>query len=202
MDCSPPGSSVPGDFPGNNNGVGCCALLQVFFPTWIEPCFPALQVDAVLSEPPGEPILFYLSEANYIAYSSGRTQNNVFESYISVLVYQEPLCLTAICLAISRLTFLCTTQTCYWFSSGLKYFVQRTIFFFNFFLWIQQFCWICLGYPAWVDFSVKWYTLSVCSIACFCITRNFWYYLLFVLFHCFCFLQRLDYTCLVYFAYL
>ena len=28
MDCSPPGSSVPGDSPGKNTGVGCYALLQ------------------------------------------------------------------------------------------------------------------------------------------------------------------------------
>ena len=28
MDCSPPGSSIHGDFPGKNNGVGCHALLQ------------------------------------------------------------------------------------------------------------------------------------------------------------------------------
>ena len=28
MDCSPPGSSVPGDFPGKNTGVGCRVLLQ------------------------------------------------------------------------------------------------------------------------------------------------------------------------------
>ena len=28
MDCSPPGSSVHGDYPGKNPGVGCCALLQ------------------------------------------------------------------------------------------------------------------------------------------------------------------------------
>ena len=28
MDCSPPGSSVHGDFPGKNTGVGCHALLQ------------------------------------------------------------------------------------------------------------------------------------------------------------------------------
>ena len=29
MDCSPPGSSVHGDSPGQNTGVGCPALLQV-----------------------------------------------------------------------------------------------------------------------------------------------------------------------------
>ena len=33
MDCSPPGSSVPGDSPGKNTGVGCHFLLQGIFPT-------------------------------------------------------------------------------------------------------------------------------------------------------------------------
>ena len=33
MDCSPPGSSVHGDSPGQDTGVGCHALLQGIFPT-------------------------------------------------------------------------------------------------------------------------------------------------------------------------
>ena len=33
MECSPPGSSVHGDSPGKNPGVGCQALLQGIFPT-------------------------------------------------------------------------------------------------------------------------------------------------------------------------
>ena len=33
MDCSPPGSSVHGDSPGKNTGMGCHALLQEIFPT-------------------------------------------------------------------------------------------------------------------------------------------------------------------------
>ena len=33
MDCSPPGSSVHGYFPGKNTGMGCHALLQGIFPT-------------------------------------------------------------------------------------------------------------------------------------------------------------------------
>ena len=33
MDCSPPGSSVPGDSPGKNTGMDCHALLQGIFPT-------------------------------------------------------------------------------------------------------------------------------------------------------------------------
>ena len=33
MDCSPPGSSVHGDSPGKNTGVGSLSLLQGIFPT-------------------------------------------------------------------------------------------------------------------------------------------------------------------------
>ena len=33
MDCSPPGSSIRGDSPGKNTGVGCLTLLQGIFPT-------------------------------------------------------------------------------------------------------------------------------------------------------------------------
>ena len=41
MDCSPPVSSVHGDSPGKNNGVGCQALLQEIFPTQgSNPCLP------------------------------------------------------------------------------------------------------------------------------------------------------------------
>ena len=32
-DCSPPGSSVHGDSPGKNTGVGCLARLKGIFPT-------------------------------------------------------------------------------------------------------------------------------------------------------------------------
>ena len=34
VDCSPPGSSVHGDSPGKNTGVGCYALLQGFTEEW------------------------------------------------------------------------------------------------------------------------------------------------------------------------
>ena len=33
MDCSPPGSSIHGDSPGKNTGVGSLSLLQGIFPT-------------------------------------------------------------------------------------------------------------------------------------------------------------------------
>ena len=53
MDCSPPDSSVHGDSPGKNTGVGCHALLQgIFTIPGIKPRSPSLQVDSLLSEPP------------------------------------------------------------------------------------------------------------------------------------------------------
>ena len=39
MNCSPPGSSVHGDYPGKNTGVGCHALQEIF-PT--QPLNPGL----------------------------------------------------------------------------------------------------------------------------------------------------------------
>ena len=54
MDCSLPGSSVHGDSPGKNTGVGCPPPGDV--PNLgIEPRSPSLQVDSLLSEPPGKP---------------------------------------------------------------------------------------------------------------------------------------------------
>ena len=52
MDCSLPGFSVHGIFPGRITGVGCHFLLQGIFP----PGSPALQADALPSEPPGKPV--------------------------------------------------------------------------------------------------------------------------------------------------
>ena len=65
MDCSLPGSSVRGDSPGQNTGVGCHALLQVIFPTQglnpglpnpgIGPRFPPPVAGRfLLPEPPGK----------------------------------------------------------------------------------------------------------------------------------------------------
>ena len=41
MDCNPPGSSVHGDSPGRNTGVGCHGVFQGIFPIqWSNPGFP------------------------------------------------------------------------------------------------------------------------------------------------------------------
>ena len=54
MDCSPLGSSVRGNSPGKNPGMGCHALLQgIFLPR--DQARVALQADSLLSEPPGKP---------------------------------------------------------------------------------------------------------------------------------------------------
>ena len=52
MDFSPPGSSVQGDSPGKNTGVGCHAL-DLLNPG-IKPRFPALQADSLPSELQGK----------------------------------------------------------------------------------------------------------------------------------------------------
>ena len=55
MDCTLPGSSVHGDSPCKNTGVGCHALLGIFPTQGSKPRSPALQEDSLPSEPPGKP---------------------------------------------------------------------------------------------------------------------------------------------------
>ena len=57
-DCSLPSSSVCGDSPGKNTGVGCHALLQGDLPnSGTEPRSLALQADSLPSELLGKPIM-------------------------------------------------------------------------------------------------------------------------------------------------
>ena len=61
MDCSPPGSSVHGDSPGETIGVGCHALLQGDLPgPGIKPRSPTLQVYSLPSESPGKLKVIYI----------------------------------------------------------------------------------------------------------------------------------------------
>ena len=63
MDCNSPGSSVNGDFPGKNTGVGCHALLHgIFLTQGSNPhllCLLHGQVDSLPLMPPGKS-LFYV----------------------------------------------------------------------------------------------------------------------------------------------
>ena len=64
MACSPPGSSVHGDSPGKNTGMGCHALLQGIFPTeGLNLCLLCLlhwQAGSLPTEPPGKPESQYM----------------------------------------------------------------------------------------------------------------------------------------------
>ena len=68
MDCSPPGSSVHGNFPGRNTGVGCYFLLQGTLPNpGIEPVSlesPALASRFFATAPPGKPSCFSMTHFN------------------------------------------------------------------------------------------------------------------------------------------
>ena len=56
MDSSPSGSSVHGDSPGKNAGVGCHAFHGMDLPNpVIEPRSFILQADSLLTEPLGKP---------------------------------------------------------------------------------------------------------------------------------------------------
>ena len=59
MDCSLPGSSVHGDFPGKNTGGGCLSLLQGIFLTQgsnlVLLCLLHWQLSSLPTEPPGKP---------------------------------------------------------------------------------------------------------------------------------------------------
>ena len=56
LDCSLPGSSVHGDSPGKNIGVGCHALFQGIFPTQgLNPRLLCLQPGSLPLAPPGKP---------------------------------------------------------------------------------------------------------------------------------------------------
>ena len=71
MACSPPISSVRGDSPGKNTGVGCHALLQGTFPTQGSSprllCLLHLQTGSLPLVPPGRPqsmVHFPLNESS------------------------------------------------------------------------------------------------------------------------------------------
>ena len=66
MDCSPPGSSVHGDIPGNNTVVGCHAFLQGSSQPRDEAYVPALQADSLPSEPPGKPTYIFVQVYNSV----------------------------------------------------------------------------------------------------------------------------------------
>ena len=65
MDCSPPGSSVHGNSPGENNWSGLpCPTLRTLPNPGIEPRSPILQSDSLPPEPSGKPIYSVTCQLN------------------------------------------------------------------------------------------------------------------------------------------
>ena len=68
MDCSSPGSSVQGDSPGKNTGVGCHAFLQRIFPIQgSNPCLLHCRQILYHLSPQGRPRKHNLDEAYSIS---------------------------------------------------------------------------------------------------------------------------------------
>ena len=67
MECSPPGSSVPGDSPGKHTGVGCHALLQEnLLSPRIKPRCLSLLAGSLPSEPQGKPKITGMSSLSLL----------------------------------------------------------------------------------------------------------------------------------------
>ena len=72
-DCSPPGSSVHGDSPGKNSGVGCHAFLQrIFLTQGKKPRSPTLQADNLPLSHQGSPRIL-----EWIAYTFSRESSQL-----------------------------------------------------------------------------------------------------------------------------
>ena len=91
MDCSPPGSSVHGVFPGKNTGVGCHFLLQgIFLTQESDPRLLCWQVDSNTVPPP----LRLLETAIYWPKALRKTawDNSASWTFQSVLLKSRPKC--------------------------------------------------------------------------------------------------------------
>ena len=65
MDCTPPGSSVPGILQARRLEWVAFSLLQGILPTQVlNPCLLHWQADSLLAEPPEKPFLFLLLATN------------------------------------------------------------------------------------------------------------------------------------------
>ena len=104
MDCISPGSSICGDSPGKNTGVGVHAHLQGIFPG-IEPRSPTLQVDSSPSEPLGKPSSnFLVASLGLLMYSILSSSNS--DSFIT--------CFIIWILFISFSFLIAKTKNCEW----------------------------------------------------------------------------------------
>ena len=100
MDCSPPGSSVHGDSPGKNTGVGCHAFLQGIFPTQrsntgLPHCRWILYHLSHKGSPPGSIYVYILCITSYHISSPSDEINSMlslvlFLPSVLLLLFREP----------------------------------------------------------------------------------------------------------------
>ena len=89
MDWSLPGSSVPGDSLGRNTKSGCHALPPADLPNpGIKSRAPALQVDSLLSEPPGKPMNTGVSRSSLLQGIFSTQESNQGLLYCRWILYQ------------------------------------------------------------------------------------------------------------------
>ena len=104
MDCHPPGSSVHGDSPGKNIGLGLPWLSPGDLPNpGIEPRSPALQADSLASEPPGKFMVATFGKAQLYttfqhAINNGRWSTLFFGFNFKVTLERCPLWSSALTL--------------------------------------------------------------------------------------------------------
>ena len=87
MACSPPGSSVHGDSPGKNAGVGCYSLLQrIFLTQGVTPvsCVFCIVGGSLLAEPSGGPYYGRKAATDWKPLSSQGLPAKTYFSYIVI----------------------------------------------------------------------------------------------------------------------
>ena len=89
MECSPPGSSVPGDSPGKHTGVGCHALLQEnLLSPGIKPRCLSLLAGSLPSEPQGKPKITGMSSLSLLQGSFSSQESNWGLLHCRWILYQ------------------------------------------------------------------------------------------------------------------
>ena len=79
-DCSPPGSSVHGDSPGKNTGMGCQALLQGIFPTQgLNPTLPHCRQILYSLSHQGSPRMLERVTYSFSRWSSQRSRQILYQ---------------------------------------------------------------------------------------------------------------------------
>ena len=113
MDCSPPGSSVHGDSPGKNTGVGCHTLLKGIFPTQgLNPGLPhCRQILYQLSSQgsphkPVESLLFFYCSICFLSCEPPFNSKSAFRGFLIKLELSKETSLQSHWFLFTHITFI------------------------------------------------------------------------------------------------